>query len=64
MYLSYGLVTWGQAAKSHMEKILVLQKRVLLLMNFANFSSHAVLCILKRPADKLALLQAYISFNA
>ena len=41
-YLSHGLVAWGQAAKSHMEKILVLQKRVLRLMNFAKFSSHAV----------------------
>ena len=41
-YLSHGLVAWGQAAKSHMEKILVLQKRVLRLVNFANFSSHAV----------------------
>ena len=25
---SYGLVAWGQPAKSHMEKILILQKRV------------------------------------
>ena len=37
-----GLVAWGQAAKSHVEKILVLQKRVLRSMNFADFSSHAV----------------------
>ena len=41
-YLSYGLVAWGQAAKSHMEKILILQKRVVRLMNFANYNSHAV----------------------
>ena len=41
-YLSYGLVAWGQAAKSHMEKILILQKRVVRLMNFAIYNSHAV----------------------
>ena len=31
-YLSYGLAVWGQAAKSHLQKIFVLQKRVLRLM--------------------------------
>ena len=36
------LVAWGQAAKTHTEKILILQKRVMRLMNFANFGSHAV----------------------
>ena len=41
-YLTYGLVAWGQAAKSHIKKILILQKRVLRLMNFASFNSHAV----------------------
>ena len=34
-YLSYGLAAWGQAAKSHLQKILVLQKRVLRLMYFS-----------------------------
>ena len=28
-YLKYGLAAWGQAAKTHLQKILVLQKRVL-----------------------------------
>ena len=40
-----GLVVWGQAAtvcKSHMDKILILQKSVVQLMNFANYNSHAV----------------------
>ena len=41
-YLSYGLVAWGQAAKSRMEKILILQIRIVRLMNFANYNSHAV----------------------
>ena len=41
-YLSYGLVVWGQAAKTHLEKLLILQKRAVRLMNFANYSDHAI----------------------
>ena len=41
-YLSYGLVAWGQAAKSHLEKITILQKRAVRLMHFAPFRTHAV----------------------
>ena len=41
-YLSYGITTWGLAAKIHLEKFLMLQKRVLRLMNFAPFRSHAI----------------------
>ena len=33
-YLSYGLAAWGQAAKTHLQKLLVLQKRVLRLLYF------------------------------
>ena len=31
-YLTYGLAAWGQAAKTHLQKILVLQKRAIRLM--------------------------------
>ena len=41
-YLSYGLAAWGQAAKSHLQKILVLQKRALRLMYFCKPRAHAV----------------------
>ena len=41
-YLSYGLVAWGQAAKTHLEKLLRLQKRAVRLISFAPFRSHAV----------------------
>ena len=34
--------SWGQAAKCHMDKILILQKRIVRLMKFANFNSHAL----------------------
>ena len=41
-YLSYGLASWGQAAKSHLQKLLVLQKRALRLMYFCELRAHAV----------------------
>ena len=41
-YLSYGLAAWGQAAKCHLQKILVLQKRVLRLMYFSEPRAHVV----------------------
>ena len=41
-YLSYGLAAWGQAAKTHLLKLLVLQKRVLRLMYFFEPRAHAV----------------------
>ena len=40
-YLSYGLVSWGQAANAHLKKVVILQKRVLHLMYF---SDYTVLC--------------------
>ena len=42
MYLSYGLAAWGQAAKSHLQKIHVLQKRVPWLMYFSEPRAQTV----------------------
>ena len=39
-YLSYGLIAWGQAANIHLNKILILQKRALCLMYFADRKAH------------------------
>ena len=41
-YLTNGLAAWGQPAKTHLQKILVLQKRVLRLMYFSKSRAHAV----------------------
>ena len=41
-YMSYGLVAWDQAAKTHIEEVLVLQKRVLRLMYFSEPKTHVV----------------------
>ena len=41
-YISYGIVVWGQAAKTHLNKILKLQKRALRLINFGQYASHTI----------------------
>ena len=41
-YINYGLAVWVQAAQSNLNKILILQKRALRLINFAPFKSQAV----------------------
>ena len=41
-YLRYGLIAWGQAAKSRLDKLLVLQKRALRFIHFANSRDHAI----------------------
>ena len=41
-YLTYGLITWGNASKTYLNKIIVLQKRVLRLIYFADRKEHAI----------------------
>ena len=41
-YISYGLIAWGQASRSHLEKLLILQKRAVRLINFLPFRTHAI----------------------
>ena len=40
--ISYGLIAWGQASKSHLEKILILQKRVIRSIYFLTFRTRAI----------------------
>ena len=40
-YISYGFVAWGQAANAHLNKLVILQKRVLRLMYFTDYTSHS-----------------------
>ena len=40
-YLTYCLAAWGQACKTHLQKILILQKRALCLLYFADWHDHA-----------------------
>ena len=39
-YLSYGIVAWGQAAKTHANQLFLLQKRALRLMYFGHYTAH------------------------
>ena len=41
-YITYGLSIWGQACKSYLHKILILQKRALHFMYFAKKNEHTV----------------------
>ena len=41
-HLLYGIKTWGNAAKKYIEKLTILQKRVMRLIYFEQYSSHAV----------------------
>ena len=49
-YLTYGLTAWGQAAKAHLNKLLLLQKRALRLMYFLNPRTHVIPHITHPPA--------------
>ena len=40
-YISYGLIACGQAANIHLNKVLILQKRALRLMYFADSKAHS-----------------------
>ena len=40
LLMSYGLAAWGQATKTHLQKLLVLQKRVLRLVYFFLSREH------------------------
>ena len=41
-YLTFGLSAWGQAAQLHLNKLLLLQKRAIRLMNFSKPRTHTV----------------------
>ena len=41
LYISYGLIAWGEAANVHLNRVVILQKRVLRLMYFSDYTSHS-----------------------
>ena len=41
-YLTYGLISWGNACKTFLDQILVLQKRALRLIYFAETNDHVI----------------------
>jgi len=41
-HLLYGICSWGNSAKTYLNRLLVLQKRALRLINFSNSRDHAI----------------------
>ena len=41
-YLSYGIVAWGQAAKTHANQLFFLHKCALRLMHFGHYTVHTI----------------------
>ena len=55
-YISYGLSVWGQTTKTNLKRILILQKRALRLIFFANKREHAIPLFVRaniHPVDML-----------
>ena len=46
-YLRYGLIAWGQTGKTQLNKLLMLQKRALRFMCFADRCDHAIPLVLR-----------------
>ena len=46
-YMTYGLTSWGNAPETLLNKVLVLQKRALHLIHFAQAKEHAIRLFLK-----------------
>ena len=57
-YLTHGLAAWGQAAKTHEQKILELHKRVLRLMYFSEPRAHALPLFISSKILPLQMLYA------
>ena len=64
-YLTYCFVAWGQAAKTHSQKIVVLQKRVLRLMYFSEprAQSCAFICFLENSTLTNVICWKSIFYN-
>ena len=41
-YLTYGRTVWGNASKTYLDKLTILQKRALRLIHFADRKEHAI----------------------
>lgn len=71
-YITYGLTSWGNASKTLLNKVLVLQKRALRLIHFAQPREHAIPLFLKGKLlplqflyyEKIANLMYNISTNS
>ena len=61
-YIPYGLIAWGQAANSSLNKILILLKRALRLMYFSDRRAHIIPLFVKSGVLPLNML--YLKYSA
>ena len=61
-YISYGLIAWGQADNSSLNKIPILQKRALRLMYFSDRRAHAIPLFVRSGVLPLNML--YFKYSA
>ena len=59
-YISYGLIAWGQAANTHLNKVLILQKRALRLMYFADSKSHSAPLLVNSRILPITMLYSHL----
>ena len=55
-YLNYGIIAWGQASKTLLNKLLLLQKRVLRFIFFVNWGDSAVPLFVKANIPPLNIM--------
>ena len=48
LHLNYGIAAWGRASKTFLNKILILQKKVLRMMYFTYIREHAIPLFIRR----------------
>ena len=58
-YLTYGISIWGQAHKTILNPLLVLQKRVIRLINYANYRDHVIPFFIDSKISPLNFLYFY-----
>ena len=55
-YLSYGIVAWGRTGKTNINRLLLLQKRALRLIHFAQRQEHAIPLFVKSKLLPIQML--------
>ena len=58
----HGIVAWRNAAKVHVQKLLVLQKRALRLMNYKPYQDHAIPLFLSTGTLPVTMIYVKESF--
>ena len=55
-YLTYGISAWGYCAKTHLNRLLILQKRALRLIFFRRAREHAIPLFIKSNCLPISFL--------